>query len=320
MKKIFQIIAVGSIIFTGLFSCHDGIEIFPVTGVSLGKTATTISVNGVEELNYTFTPVNATNKNVTWKSNNTSVATVDSNGKITGISVGTAVVTITSEDGEFTSSCVVTVQGTVQDAAIHVTGVTLNKTTLNICIDDVEELSVEVSPANATDKTVSWNSSATSVATVDDGIVTGLSAGTATITATAADGGLFSTCMVTVVNEMGTVTSTGWSAPTAGNYEYLMTYVAQVAFRGVVSTDTDVEVAAFVGDELRGFAKLVYDSRLNVYLVHLTIYSNSAGGETVVLKAYNPQKRRIYEDVAEGFKFQGNASFGSASEILNFVL
>lgn len=370
-----------------------------VTGLSIGKASTTISVNGVEELNYTVVPANASNKNVTWNSNDISVVTVDGNGKITGIAAGKATVTVSSEDGQFTSSCAVTVQEqtvpatgitldkatltvivnstgelsatvapsnatnknvtwssnattvatvvngvvtgvsagsatitattengdfasscivTVKEADVTVTGVTLNKTTLDIYSDDVEELTAEVSPANATNKTVSWSSSATSVATVsDNGVVTGISAGTATITATAANGGFSSTCTVTVKNEMGNVTSTSWSAPSANSYEYSMTYVAQVAFRGVLSTDTDVEVAAYVGTELRGYAKIVHEPQLNKYLVHLTIYSNSAGNETVTLKAYNPQKQRIYQN--EGFMFQGNASLGSASEILNFV-
>jgi hypothetical protein len=95
-----------------------------------------------------------------------------------------------------------------------------------------------------------------------------------------------------------------------------MTYIAQVAFRGVLSDNVNTEVAAFVGNECRGHAKLVYEPELNVYLVHLIIYSNNAGGETVTLKAYNPLKKRIYND-CKTFPFQGNTSLGSASEILN---
>jgi uncharacterized protein YjdB len=295
-------------------SCAVSVHEEPVlvTGVSLGKTATTISMNDAEELNYIVVPANATNKNVTWKSNNTSIVTVDGNGKITGIAIGRATVTVTSEDGQFKSSCVVT----VQNEAIPVTGFTLNKTTLDIYLDDVEELTAEISPANATDKTVTWSSSNTSVVTVDGGKITGVSTGTATVVATCANGGFTSTCTVTVKSEMGNLTSTGWSDPAEYSYEYSMTYVAQVAFRGSVSTDTGVEVAAYVGDNLRGYAKLIYESDLDMYLIHLTVYSNSAGGEQVSLKAYNPQKKRIYENCKE-FSFHGNTSLGSASEILD---
>ena len=95
-----------------------------------------------------------------------------------------------------------------------------------------------------------------------------------------------------------------------------MTYVTQVAFQGVLSENTNTEVAAFVGNECRGYAKLVRDARLGVYLVHITLYSNSSSGETVVLKAYNPAKKRIYTNCKE-LTFQSNAGIGSASEILN---
>jgi uncharacterized protein YjdB len=287
--------------------------VIPVTGVSLNTTVLTISVNETEQLEATVAPANATNKIVTWNSNATDVATVDADGLITGVSAGTATVTATSEDGGFAVSCVIT----VQNAAIPVTGVSLDKTAIDLYIGDVEQLSATVVPDNATNTNVTWSSSAPTVATVgDDGVVTGVSAGTATVTATSNDGDFTATCTVTVEDETGSVTSTGWSAPDAKKYEYSMTYMAQVAFRGTLSTDVNTEVAAFVGNELRGHAKLIYESRLDVYLVHLIIYSNSAGNETVVLKAYNPAKQRIYENCKE-FVFHGNQSLGSSSEVLN---
>jgi uncharacterized protein YjdB len=285
----------------------------PVTGIALNRTDATVSVNGSEDLNCTLVPTNASNKNVIWRSNDSSIATVDSNGRIVGISAGAVTVTVTSEDGNFTAACAVT----VQNEAIPVTGISLDKTALSIYIDDVEELTAEISPVNATDKSVSWSSSDASVVTVNEnGTVTGVSAGTATVSATSEDGEFTAGCTVTVTDESGSVTSTGWSAPTANSYEYSMTYVAQVAFRGVLSTETDIEVAAFVGNELRGHARPVYEPQLNMYLVHLTVFSNSAGGETVTLKAYRPSKQRIYGNCKE-FTFHGNTSLGSASEILN---
>jgi hypothetical protein len=117
-------------------------------------------------------------------------------------------------------------------------------------------------------------------------------------------------------NDTGSVTATGWSAPNAQGYEYSMTYVAQVAFQGALSKDANTEVAAFAGDELRGYAKLAHEPSLDVYLIHLIIYSNNAGNETVTLKAYNPSKRRIYEKCKE-LAFQGNSSLGSSSEVLS---
>jgi uncharacterized protein YjdB len=292
-------------------------QTIPVTGISLGKTTTTIPVNGTEALTYTVAPANATNKNVTWSSSNASIVAVDGNGRITGVAVGTATVTATTDEGQYSASCMVTVQQG-QTQTVPVTGLTLNKSSLALFVADVEALTAIVTPANATNKKVTWTSSNSSVATVDaTGAVRGIASGTATVTATSEDGGYTAACTVTVTSDTGgNVTSTGWAAPAAGNYEHSMTYVAQVAFRGVLSTDTNVEVAAYVNNELRGYAKLVYESGLNAYLVHLTIYSNSAGGETITLKAYNPQKQRIYND-CKTFRFQGNTSLGSASEILN---
>jgi uncharacterized protein YjdB len=291
-------------------------EAIAVTGVSV-KPATTVSVNGTEQLYATVSPENATNKSVTWSSNDNSVATVDGNsGMVTGISAGTATVTAKTDEGEFTSSCVVT----VRNDTIAVSGVSVKPAALAIYIGDVEELTADVAPVNAANKSVTWISNVASVATVDEnGTVTGISAGTATVTAKTEDGEFTSSCTVTVKNEMGNVTSTGWTAPAANSYEYSMTYVAQVAFRGTLSTDTGTEVAAFVGNELRGYARLIHEPKLNAYLIHLTVYSNSASNETVSLKAYNPSKQRIYDKCKE-FVFHGDASLGSASEILNCLI
>lgn len=80
------------------------------------------------------------------------------------------------------------------------TGVDLNKSTTSIAVGGTETLVATVSPANADDKSVSWESDDEDVATVEDGLVTGLSAGTATITVTTTDGDFTDTCEVTVTN------------------------------------------------------------------------------------------------------------------------
>ena len=81
----------------------------PVIGVTLNKSTTTLKVNANESLTATITPATATNKNITWASSNTAVATVDITGKITGVSVGTATITVTTVDQSKTAQCVVTV-------------------------------------------------------------------------------------------------------------------------------------------------------------------------------------------------------------------
>lgn len=81
---------------------------------------------------------------------------------------------------------------------VHVTGVSLNKSTTSLEEGQTETLTATVSPTNASDKSVSWSSSNTSVATVSNGIVTAVSAGTSIITVTTTDGGYTDTCTVTV--------------------------------------------------------------------------------------------------------------------------
>lgn len=86
-----------------------------------------------------------------------------------------------------------------ENVAVLVTGVSLNKTTASLEEGSTLSLSATISPSNATNKTLTWTSSNTAVATVDNGVVTAKKAGTATITATAADGsGVTATCEVTV--------------------------------------------------------------------------------------------------------------------------
>jgi hypothetical protein len=80
----------------------------PVAAVSLNKTAATLTVGGAEQLTATVAPDNATNKSLTWQSDNPSVATV-SNGLVTGIAAGTADISVTTLDGSKTATCTVTV-------------------------------------------------------------------------------------------------------------------------------------------------------------------------------------------------------------------
>lgn len=80
-----------------------------VTSVSLNKSTLDIKVGETATLIATINPTNATNKNVTWKSDNTQIATVDTAGKITAIKEGTAKITVKTKDGNYTATCIVTV-------------------------------------------------------------------------------------------------------------------------------------------------------------------------------------------------------------------
>ena len=168
-------------------------KVYNVESVSLDKTGITLAEGGSQTLTATVYPSNATNKNVSWKSSNTSVATV-SNGKVTAIKAGTATITVTTDDGGKTATCQVTVNSKVY----NVESVSLDKTGITLAEGDTETLTATVYPDNATNKNVSWKSSNTSVATVSNGKVTAIKAGTATITVTTDEGGKSATCLVTV--------------------------------------------------------------------------------------------------------------------------
>ncbi len=94
-----------------------------------------------------------------------------------------------------------------EPTVVDVTGVTLSDSTATITAGQTKTLTATVAPENATDKTVSWSSSDEAVATVEDGVVTAVAAGTATITVTTTDGGFTATCAITV--EAATVAVTG---------------------------------------------------------------------------------------------------------------
>jgi len=164
-----------------------------VTGVSL-KASTSLVVGGTETLIAEISPSNATNKNVTWSSSNTDVATVSANGVVTGVSAGTALVIVATKDGGYQAMCNVT----VSNFAISVTGVSLKAST-NLFIGDIENLIAVITPENATNQNVTWSSSNSAVATVSaNGTITAVSEGTATVTVTTVDGGHKANCAVTI--------------------------------------------------------------------------------------------------------------------------
>ena len=162
------------------------------TSVALNKTTLTLDTGKTSNLKATVYPSNASNKKCTWSSSNTSVATVDKNGKVTAKKAGTATITVKTANGK-TASCNVTVQA-VQAVP---TSVSLNKTSLTLDVGKSYTLTKTVSPSNAA-TSYTWRSSNTSVATVDsNGKVTAKKAGTATIMVKTSNGKT-ATCKVTV--------------------------------------------------------------------------------------------------------------------------
>ena len=207
MKKITNLLSMVLLMLCmGLTSCDDILGQFDnpfgplsisVNSIDLDADEMTLTVGDVGQLIATVGPENATDKTVTWTSSKESVATVDATGKVTAVAEGTA--TIKAKAGSISTTCIVTVKA----ATVAVTSVTLDKTELALTVGDADvQLNVTVTPANATNADVDWESSDLSVATVDGaGIVHAVADGTATITAKA--GGKTATCTVTVKAPQG---------------------------------------------------------------------------------------------------------------------
>ena len=162
----------------------------PVTGVTLPATAK-VAIGGSLTLTATVLPATASNKAVTWKSSDTSIATISASGVVTGKKTGKITITVTTVDGNKTATCVVTV-------GVPATGITVPTGTTDITLGETVQIPYTIAPSNSTEKPV-FSSSDPSIASVDaNGKVTGKKVGTVTITVKI--GSITKTFKVTVHN------------------------------------------------------------------------------------------------------------------------
>ena len=173
-----------------------------VSGITLNNSTLSLTTGQNFTLQAMLSPSNATNKEVTWESSDAGVAAVSKDGVVTAKKAGkaTIVAKAADESGKY-ASCVVT----VTEAKKEVTGVTLNKSSLNLGVGGSEVLSATVLPADATNKQVTWLSSTPSIATVSQsGVVTGVKEGTTQISVITADGSKTAICSVIVSGQTQT--------------------------------------------------------------------------------------------------------------------
>lgn len=158
----------------------------PVTGIEVANDYQHMGlfVGGNGKIRYSVLPSNATNTNVTFKSLNEKVATVDANGVVTGVSEGNADIVITTEEGGFEAKCTVRVDG-IDARGIERVG----DKTVTMGLNQTRQLQVKITPSDTTNKNVQWTSSNNSVATVDsNGVVISKNSGSTIITATTHNG------------------------------------------------------------------------------------------------------------------------------------
>jgi uncharacterized protein YjdB len=166
----------------------------PVTGVNITEGDQELGVGQTVQLTAVVEPENATNKRVTWNSSNEAVATVSATGLVFAVAEGEAIITVTTEDGNFTASVNITVN------LVPVTSVSITQGDQTLEVGQTIQLTAVIEPENATNKNVTWSSSNESVATVSEtGLVTAISEGTADIRVTTEDGNFTDTITVNVV-------------------------------------------------------------------------------------------------------------------------
>ena len=156
-----------------------------VRDIKLSSTKETLEVGNTVSLTATVLPDYASNRTVTWTSNNEQVAKVSADGIVTAIGKGTANITVRANDG---SNVTATAVITVEEKIVKVTKVKLSKTSLTLKPKASTTLKVTITPSKATNKSLVWSSSNKKVATVKDGKITAKAVGTTTITVKTQDG------------------------------------------------------------------------------------------------------------------------------------
>ncbi|MDE6556803.1 MAG: Ig-like domain-containing protein, partial [Duncaniella sp.] len=169
-------------------------QVIEPTGISLDKTEASIVEGQTLTLTATIDPELATDKTVIWSTSDEEVATVE-DGVVTAVKAGQAVITAKTTNG-LSATCNVTVTTQV----IQADGITLDVTETDLMEGETLKLTATISPAETTDKSVTWTSSNVEVATVSDGVVTALKPGEVIITASTVNG-LTASCHITVIEK-----------------------------------------------------------------------------------------------------------------------
>jgi len=177
------------------------------TGVTISPKPLAVSLSGTNTVSSTILPAGATSV-LTWTSSNTAIASVDANGLVTGVAVGTAYIIVKTTTGNFKDSTLCTV------SKINVTGVTVTPTTLLLTVGNTGQLNALTVPSNASNQGMTWTSSDAAIATVSTtGLVTAVAVGSVTITVTTIEGSFKATCPVTVAVNTSTVIANQVATP-----------------------------------------------------------------------------------------------------------
>lgn len=172
-------------------------NIVSVTRVDMSPSSATLDIGETIQLSATAYPTNATNRTLNWTTENYSVASVSSNGLVTARGEGKVWIWARATDGSGAGNyCVITV-----NAPTKVSSIKLSQSNATMEIGETLSLTANVYPDNAYNKSLSWTSSNTDIATVSNGVVSAISSGECDIKCSSTDGSNVSASCHIIVNE-----------------------------------------------------------------------------------------------------------------------
>ena len=255
-----------------------------VSGISLNKSEISMHVDETEILTATITPANATDTSVLWESSNATIATV-TGGKITALRVGSATITATANDGGEIATCQVTVY------PIPVESVSLNESKITLYEGNVFTLTATISPANATNTNVTWKSSNAAVVKVENGKITAVGSGIATITVTTNDGGKTATCAVEVIKD--TITFKTMQVAADGETVYGKVSNATTTFSFLKEIEEQGNATYQVYKEIT-CETLIASKSISLNVGDNTVYVLQTVGKNLKLYTVTVRRRPIY--------------------------
>lgn len=249
----------------------------PISYFITSIKANKIYVGTTTSIDVTIKPDNATNKKITYESENPYVARVSSNGTITGVSPGVCYITVkvgdagsskiqvqvlkrsTTSNSQSASNLPSAIVSSIpipvpSNSNVSASSIKMNYTSLTLVEGNSFTLAATITPSNTTNKTITWSSSNTGVATVSGGKVTGKKAGTATITAKTSNGKT-DTCKVTVTAK--TVVKNGWYTEGGKKYYYKNGQKVKNAYVDYIYLDSNGVAQAKIGS----FSATLYGAR-----------------------------------------------------------
>ena len=265
----------------GGFTAYCNVKVgTSVTGISLDPREFTLETIGSSfTIKPVISPEDASDLGIVWESADTKVVSVASDGTVTAIGPGTTTVTATTNDGSFTSNCVVSVKSPAQH-------VSLDKTSLKLLEGESGKLTATVYPLNSTQKTLTWVSDHPDVASVDnEGNVTARKAGAATVTVKVAEK-VTAVCKVTVISRVTgiSMSETTVELKPGEKHQLEATVLPQNASNAEVTWYSDKESVAKVSQS--GLVSAVSTGEATIHVV------TSDGGKmaTCLVKVGTPVK------------------------------